>query len=802
MTQSMPGTDLPTPSNAGPSTSTPQQSPTLLDGLIRYTEAAKNKTGVVGEVMAPCPATQPDVQTPMEQLLKTLIANVYGSPDKMPRLWTCYSYASPDDKKKYLDRIQQLFQKNASEAATQLAIANMSREEYQKTTYQERKELIDKTWPEAASKAGGKRQQERANAERKGFERAVANRLKDPATRAEDFEASLRDQSFPSIQYDLGSGGDGPTAVPDGWVRCYVTVGNPHKNPSDSFKDVWRDGATGKITATAGGAGEHFWVSVGMPRRQVFYFYKYFLDGAPAPTIRSFLIPKSVFQKDIASGAISEEEKKERTDALVKEKGIKPKDAKVEYTALTTDSARSPNQFGVGPEATAKMLAAADPKSLVTIGMPSARDSMDPFQDGAFYTIEEFKEAVGVPQDALTLPDGGTPSYSESKGTVKSRDAASEQSELARLLASMEAVERVLHGDSPTDALPEKPEDAVAQSAWMLRLVEVNNLAPCAVMRSGVRDNAPVPHDAHGNPEDRAHEETLFAYFIMTHPKYWREGVEAVNKALMAEDDARAALDLDRDKALKANLSSHVPNLGNKAQWQPILQDAQDRIGDGQDPDQMIQDLSLMFYLYRPLMRKLAKTDKLDVTVNTRQFNAQRAIASATAQERKPFGLLPRDGAPDDVRPFPPDMHRSLDRYVPEAEHLRKPGDKLASTQESLQMPFAGGISGTTRDFTERLVPPDAPKTRNGLRVKEEEYWQFQTANAAFMVGHGYHSFYESMSVAFSHPDFGKGKQPVGAAGGKNVYSDTMGQVNKDIWQDYQKWKAAEVGKRGGGTAS
>jgi hypothetical protein len=29
-----------------------------------------------------------------------------------------------------------------------------------------------------------------------------------------------------------------------------------------------------------------------------------------------------------------------------------------------------------------------------------------------------------------------------------------------------------------------------------------------------------------------------------------------------------------------------------------------------------------------------------------------------------------------------------------------------------------------------------------------------------------------------------------------------MGQVNKDIWQDYQKWKAAEVGKRGGGTAS
>lgn len=68
-----------------------------------------------------------------------------------------------------------------------------------------------------------------------------------------------------------------------------------------------------------------------------------------------------------------------------------------------------------------------------------------------------------------------------------------------------------------------------------------------------------------------------------------------------------------------------------------------------------------------------------------------------------------------------------------------------------------------------------------------KEYWQFQTANSAFMTTHAYHSHYERMSVAASHPGFPL--FPEGAPSGPHAHKDTMHRIDENMWRDYEAWK-------------
>lgn len=89
------------------------------------------------------------------------------------------------------------------------------------------------------------------------------------------------------------------------------------------------------------------------------------------------------------------------------------------------------------------------------------------------------------------------------------------------------------------------------------------------------------------------------------------------------------------------------------------------------------------------------------------------------------------------------DKQRSYNQYQPD----RSPATTYMA---ALDIPFTGGISGTTRVVSSHLT-----SLFGSLTLKQ--YWQFQLANAALMIRNGYHSFFEAIYVAARYEPQGEG---------------------------------------------
>ncbi|WP_079248319.1 C80 family cysteine peptidase [Lysobacter antibioticus] len=85
---------------------------------------------------------------------------------------------------------------------------------------------------------------------------------------------------------------------------------------------------------------------------------------------------------------------------------------------------------------------------------------------------------------------------------------------------------------------------------------------------------------------------------------------------------------------------------------------------------------------------------------------------------------------------FPNDKLRSRNLYVPDEN------SDASKYMNALDVPFTGGISGTTRDVTQYL------SSTLGETLSVQQYWKFELANAALMIRNGYHSFFEAIYVA------------------------------------------------------
>lgn len=84
------------------------------------------------------------------------------------------------------------------------------------------------------------------------------------------------------------------------------------------------------------------------------------------------------------------------------------------------------------------------------------------------------------------------------------------------------------------------------------------------------------------------------------------------------------------------------------------------------------------------------------------------------------------------------DKYQSYSQFVPDTNK------NSTLYMRDLDTPFVGGISGTTKMVTKALSGKDL----FGRTLTLKEYWQFQMANAAFMIRNGYHSFFETLYVA------------------------------------------------------
>jgi hypothetical protein len=167
------------------------------------------------------------------------------------------------------------------------------------------------------------------------------------------------------------------------------------------------------------------------------------------------------------------------------------------------------------------------------------------------------------------------------------------------------------------------------------------------------------------------------------------------------------------------------------------------------DTHMKLRMVYLFFHLLRPYAQLLGnvpanKTKLLphpskhlkspDLAVNNRE--AQLDDHSFLNPELKSFGIMDLPGAKSKRRDMPYDKFKSTQLYT------AKSGSEMTDYMRSLDMPFIGGVSGTTRDQSQVLAHIFTKQTL------EQNYWDFQRLNAAFMIGNSYHSFFETIYVA------------------------------------------------------
>ncbi len=148
-----------------------------------------------------------------------------------------------------------------------------------------------------------------------------------------------------------------------------------------------------------------------------------------------------------------------------------------------------------------------------------------------------------------------------------------------------------------------------------------------------------------------------------------------------------------------------------------------------------------LFHALRPIADSFSKAA---VPVNSHaelvpQGGENKVIINNRLNQPDPYLILnthPELASDNGSYQIKEDKYRSYNQFRPDPEN------KATRYMNDLDTPFVGGISGTTQTVSNVL--PEL----FGHTLSVKQYWQFQMANAAFMIRNGYHSFFETFYVA------------------------------------------------------
>ncbi|WP_236185963.1 TcdA/TcdB pore-forming domain-containing protein [Pseudomonas protegens] len=172
-----------------------------------------------------------------------------------------------------------------------------------------------------------------------------------------------------------------------------------------------------------------------------------------------------------------------------------------------------------------------------------------------------------------------------------------------------------------------------------------------------------------------------------------------------------------------------------------------------------------LFHALRPVADNFSKAA---VPVNAHvalapKTGADKVMINNRLNQPDPYLILnthPEQARTDAALLIQDDKYRSYSQFRPD------PNNEATRYMNDLDTPFVGGISGTTQTVSNAL--PEL----FGSAPSVKQYWQFQMANAAFMIRNGYHSFFETLYVAARY-------EPQGP--------DSIG---KDLLQTFDRYRA------------
>ncbi|WP_422420424.1 TcdA/TcdB pore-forming domain-containing protein [Pseudomonas sp. GZD-222] len=446
----------------------------------------------------------------------------------------------------------------------------------------------------------------------------------------------------------------------------------------------------------------------------------------------------------------------------------------------------------------------ADISSFQTIGLEDYRhSSYNPDRDGQFVNIHELERSVGFADTQYLLEmlqDGrylsatpfGVMSTDGDKVTSSHLNKAQTDALYKYNSDFFAKLEQLRDGGATASRLFEGSSERVAFEQQLLRLLERNHMTPAGVLspqytRSSLRD-------IKGNNLNKVLWEQAFAASVWqspdNHPLLFRLAANLVKdkksvarilkggylqsdvaqaKVLLAplyEEWRMRAIDAENQRVATANAAPHPNNL---------KREVFDRVAVEQSLDSKLLTLLLngpdslesadahlrpeveaalsstegrslrkqtLFHALRPVADSFSKAA---IPVNphtalTPEGGGDKVIINNRLDQPDPYLILNTraEGEPngDGSSQIKDDKYRSYNQFRPD------PKNPATRYMNDLDTPFVGGISGTTQTVSNVL-----PELFGGaLNVKQ--YWQFQMANAAFMIRNGYHSFFETLYVA------------------------------------------------------
>ncbi|WP_095190784.1 C80 family cysteine peptidase [Pseudomonas sp. Irchel 3E19] len=474
----------------------------------------------------------------------------------------------------------------------------------------------------------------------------------------------------------------------------------------------------------------------------------------------------------------------------------------------------------------------ADIDSFQTIGLEGFRQSYyNQDRDGQFVNIQELRDSLGFGQRQYLLekPKGagyesatpfGVMTVDENGKVSSGHLSRAETEELYGYNSDFfETLEKLRDSGFELSGLLDSSKRASFE-AQLIRLLERNHITPGGVIstdtvHSGVRDikgnalNKVLWEQAFSDSiwRNSAIDSTLFEYAkkIATNSSLY----EAIDGAYLQSDLAQA-------KGLLADVYEqwHFQAIEDETLRVEKLNAGKDprnprvEVFDQQRVDKSLNRKLLTFFLNGA--EALAVDDPARLLLQSTEgntlrkqmlFHALRPVAERMSKATVPVNshaALASDGNPNKLtinnRLDQPDPYLILNEGVSEETYhdgtylikddkyrsynqFRPDGQKEATRyMNDLDVPFVGGISGTTQLVSNVL------SELFGSNLSLHQYWQFQLANAAFMIRNGYHSFFEAVYVAARYEPNLAGR---------------VGQKLLDIFDNYraQGAQASESGK-------
>nr|WP_323864933.1 TcdA/TcdB pore-forming domain-containing protein [Xenorhabdus sp. Flor] len=469
----------------------------------------------------------------------------------------------------------------------------------------------------------------------------------------------------------------------------------------------------------------------------------------------------------------------------------------------------------------------ADITSFQTIGVEGFRqNNYHPDRDGLFVNIHELERSVGFAerQYLLEMPQGND--YRSATPfvvmTVEGDKVSSSHLSKAQTdalyqynAAFFEKLEQLRNGDIKASRLFEDSPERTVFVQQLTRLLERNHITPAGVLvpkytRSSLRDirgnnlNKVLWERAFAESvwQSRDNDSLLFGLatnLVKNHDvdKILQGGYVqsdiAQAKLLLAplyEQWREQAIDAETQRVASANAAQHPNNPRVHVFDQVAVERSLDsklftlllRGPEGLEINdvllyQTIEELlsgnegrslrkQALFHALRPVADSFSKAA---VPVNPHaelvpQGDDNKVIINNRLNQPDPYLILnthPELAYADGSYRIKEDKYRSYNQFRPDPEN------KATRYMSDLDTPFVGGISGTTQTVSNVL--PEL----FGHTLSVKQYWQFQMANAAFMIRNGYHSFFETFYVAARY-------EPEGA--------DSIG---KDMLQMFDQYRDA-----------